>query len=128
VIRAAGGVVARTRDGVGEVVVVHRPAYDDWTLPKGKAKKGESDEDCAVREVEEETGLRCRPGRELESTSYRDSSDREKVVRYWLMQPVGGELRPADEVDDARWVSYEDADRLLSYERDRVVLRSAELA
>jgi 8-oxo-dGTP diphosphatase len=128
VIRAAGGVVARTRNGAPEVVLVHRPAYDDWTLPKGKAKKGESDEDCAVREVEEETGLRCRPERELESVSYRDSSDREKVVRYWLMQPDGGELRAENEVDDARWVSPEEAERLLSYERDRAVLRSAELA
>src|SRR3954463_13315992 len=111
VIRAAGGVVARERDGRQEVVLVHRPAYDDWTLPKGKARKGESDEDCAVREVEEETGLRCICRQELASTSYRDSSDREKTVRYWLMQPDGGELRPANEVDDARWVSYQEADR-----------------
>jgi 8-oxo-dGTP diphosphatase len=127
-IRAAGGVIARERDGVAEVVVVHRPAYDDWTLPKGKAKKGESDEDCAVREVEEETGLRCTRGRELESVLYLDSTGRPKVVRYWLMQADGGELRPEREIDDVRWVSYGDAERLLSYERDRVVLRSAALA
>jgi len=128
VIRAAGGVVARERDGRQEVVLVHRPAYDDWTLPKGKAKKGESDEECAVREVEEETGLRCTTGRELESVSYRDSQHREKVVRYWLMEPNGGEFRPSYEVDEARWVSYEEAEALLSYDRDRVVLRSAALA
>jgi 8-oxo-dGTP diphosphatase len=125
VIRAAGGVVVRDENGVREVVVVHRPAYDDWTLPKGKARKGESDEDCALREVEEETGLRCERGRELASTSYRDSRDRDKLVRYWLMRPTGGTLSPADEVDEARWVRWDEADGLLTYARDRDVLRSA---
>jgi 8-oxo-dGTP diphosphatase len=125
VIRAAGGVVVREAGGDPEVVVVHRPAYDDWTLPKGKVRKGESDEDCAVREVEEETGLQCKRGRELASTSYLDSSDREKLVRYWLMRPTGGTLRPSKEVDEARWVTYDEADRILTYEHDRVVLRSA---
>jgi 8-oxo-dGTP pyrophosphatase MutT (NUDIX family) len=124
-VRAAGGVVVREDGGAREVVVVHRPAYDDWTLPKGKARKGESDEDCAVREVQEETGLRCKRGRELASTSYLDSAGREKRVRYWLMRPADGTLRPSNEVDEARWVSFEEADRLLTYEHDRVVLRSA---
>jgi 8-oxo-dGTP diphosphatase len=126
-IRAAGGVVVREENGVPEVVVVHRPAYDDWTLPKGKARKGESDEDCAVREVEEETGLRCTRGQELPSTRYLDSADREKVVRYWLMRPTGGTLRAAHEVDEARWVSFDEAERILSYARDRDLLRSAAL-
>jgi 8-oxo-dGTP diphosphatase len=125
VIRAAGGVVVRDVNGVLEVVVVHRPAYDDWTLPKGKAHRGESDEACALREVEEETGLRCERGRELAGSSYRDAADREKIVRYWLMRPVGEVLRPTREVDEARWVPYDEAERILSYERDRVVLRSA---
>jgi 8-oxo-dGTP pyrophosphatase MutT (NUDIX family) len=124
-VRAAGGIVVREGGGTREVVVVHRPAYDDWTLPKGKARKGESDEDCAVREVQEETGLRCKRRRELASTSYLDSAGREKLVRYWLMRPADGTLRPSNEVDDARWVSFDEADRLLTYEHDRVVLRSA---
>jgi 8-oxo-dGTP pyrophosphatase MutT (NUDIX family) len=124
-VRAAGGVVVREDGGAREVVVVHRPAYDDWTLPKGKARKGESDEDCAVREVQEETGLRCERGRELASTSYLDSAGREKLVRYWLMRPADGTLRPSNEVDEARWISFDEADRLLTYEHDRVVLRSA---
>jgi 8-oxo-dGTP pyrophosphatase MutT (NUDIX family) len=124
-VRAAGGVVVREGGGAREMVVVHRPAYDDWTLPKGKARKGESDEDCAVREVQEETGLRCKRGRELASTSYLDSAGREKRVRYWLMRPADGTLRPSNEVDEARWVSFDEADRLLTYEHDRVVLRSA---
>jgi 8-oxo-dGTP diphosphatase len=124
-IRAAGGVVVRRANGSREVVVVHRPAYDDWTLPKGKARKGESDEACAVREVEEETGLRCELGRELSGTSYLDSAGRQKNVRYWLMRPRRGTLLPSNEVDDARWLSFDDADRLLTYERDRAVLRAA---
>ena len=124
-IRAGGGVVVREDNGVLEVVLVHRPAYDDWTLPKGKAKKGESDEECAVREVEEETGLRCECRRELKSTTYVDSSGRDKVVRYWLMRPAGGEFEPNYEVDEVRWVRFDEAERMLSYARDRDVLRSA---
>ncbi len=125
-VRAAGGVVVRNEGGASEVVVVHRPKYDDWTLPKGKALPGESDEDCAVREVEEETGLRCERGPELASTSYRDSAGRPKIARYWLMRPVGGQLEASNEVDEARWLSLAEADRLLTHERDRDVLRSLE--
>jgi 8-oxo-dGTP pyrophosphatase MutT (NUDIX family) len=124
VVRAAGGVVTRGGKGEPEVVLVHRPAYDDWTLPKGKAKPGESDEACALREVAEETGLECKLQAELPSTSYHDSLGRPKLVRYWLMHPTKGTLRPADEVDDARWLPVRDALDLLSYERDRDVLRS----
>ena len=117
-IRAAGGVVLRQ----GEIVVVHRPKYDDWTLPKGKAEPGESDEDCAIREVEEEAGLRCELVQELTTVFYDDPRGRPKQVRYWLMRPVSGDLRPAHEIDDARWVPVAEAGRVLSYERDREVL------
>ena len=89
---------------------MHRPQYDDWTLPKGKTEPGESDEECALREVEEETGLRCELREELESSSYSDAAGRPKVARYWLMRPVGGRLRPTMEVDDARWVPLRDAE------------------
>jgi 8-oxo-dGTP diphosphatase len=123
-VRAAGGGVVRGGRDDAEVVLVHRPKYDDWTLPKGKALPGESDEDCALREVEEETGLRCELGAELASTSYRDARDRPKVSRYWLMRPVAGALRPSAEVDDARWLPLAEAEELLTYERDRDVLRS----
>jgi 8-oxo-dGTP pyrophosphatase MutT (NUDIX family) len=123
-IRAAGGVVCRDgRDGV-EVVLVHRPRYDDWTFPKGKAYPGESDEDCALREVEEETGLRCELAEELPSTAYRDSKDRQKVVRYWRMRAVAGTLRPDNEVDAAEWFPAGDAAVRLSYPRDRELLDS----
>ena len=107
------------------MLLVHRPAYDDWTFPKGKADAGESDEDCAVREVEEETGLRCSLGRELESTTYDDQKGRAKVVRYWVMEVAGGALRFEHEVDGARWLPADEAAALLTYERDVGVLYQA---
>jgi 8-oxo-dGTP diphosphatase len=122
-VRAAGGVVARDHQPGREVVLVHRPKYDDWTLPKGKALPGERDEDCAVREVEEETGLRCELDTELGRASYRDSRGRPKIVRYWLMRPVGGSLQASNEVDDARWLPVAEAEAMLTYEHDREILR-----
>ena len=110
--------------GSPEVLLVHRPKYDDWTIPKGKAETGESDEDCARREVEEETGLRCLLGDHLADVSYRDRYDRPKVARYWAMRPVSGAFEPNAEVDEVRWLRVEDAVRLLSYDRDRPVVRS----
>ncbi len=103
--------------------MVHRPAYGDWSFPKGKAVPGESDEACAVREVEEETGLRCSLDVELPATEYVDSRGRPKRVRYWLMRVESGELRFEHEVDDARWLDAEQAAELLSYERDVALLK-----
>ena len=88
-VKASGGVVWRRGDDGVEIVVAHRPRYDDWSLPKGKLDKGESWEQAALREVEEEVGLKCRLGPELEPTSYEDRKGRAKVVRYWLMEPKG---------------------------------------
>jgi 8-oxo-dGTP diphosphatase len=106
------------------VLLVHRAAYDDWTFPKGKVERGESDEDCAIREVEEETGLLCALGRELVSTTYRDGRGRTKRVRYWLMDVIAGTLHFEHEVDEARWLSAPEAAELLSYERDIALLDS----
>lgn len=125
-IEAAGGVVVRRTDaGVHEAVLVHRPEYDDWTLPKGKLEPGESRLDAAVREVCEETGLHILVGPELGTSRYADSRARDKTVFYWAMAPGGGELAPTKEVDEARWVPFEDAPALLSYDRDRDVLERA---
>ena len=124
-VRAAGGVVWRERgDGEVEVLLVHRPKYDDWTLPKGKCDPGESDESCALREVHEETGLRCRLGIELVSTYYDDARGRPKVVRYWTMRVVDGAFSPNAEVDEVEWVGLEEAGMRLSYDRDQPVLAS----
>jgi 8-oxo-dGTP diphosphatase len=119
-VPAAGGVVVRG----GRVALVHRPKYDDWTLPKGKLDPGESFEDAALREVEEETGLRCRLVRELGTTEYPDGHGRRKHVRWWEMEPLGGDFTPNREVDELRWLPPDEAAELLSYDRDRELLRS----
>ncbi len=119
-VEAAGGAVVRDD---GTVLLVHRPDYDDWTLPKGKLDPGETFEQAAVREVEEETGLRCRLLRELPSTQYRDGKGRDKLVRYWLMAVEHDPgFEPNDEVDELRWLAPVEAAALLTYERDRDVL------
>jgi ADP-ribose pyrophosphatase YjhB (NUDIX family) len=99
---------------------VHRPRYDDWSLPKGKLYPGETAETAALREVEEETGLRCRLGSELAAVHYRDRKGRPKQVRYWLMEPVEErDFTPNDEVDELRWCDETEARDLLSYDHDR---------
>ena len=103
------------------MLLVHRPRYDDWTLPKGKLEDGESWEDGALREVEEETGLACELGDEVGRTRYVDSRGRNKEVRYFAMTSDGGETAQ-NEVDELRWVPLEDAAALLSYDRDADLL------
>jgi 8-oxo-dGTP pyrophosphatase MutT (NUDIX family) len=116
----------RRDDGTVEVLLVHRPRYGDWSFPKGKLEPGETDEQAALREVEEETDLRCELGVELPSTSYRDSKLRQKTVRYWALGPVDGPAAPMNEVDEVRWLPLREAERLLSYDRDVEVLRALE--
>ena len=122
-VRAAGGVVWRAGEsGMPEVLVVHRPKYHDWTFPKGKQEPGETDEETALREVEEETGFTCHLGPELPGTSYIDRKGRPKTVRYFVMTVAGGAFVPGDEVDEVRWLRPAAARALLSYDRDVVVL------
>lgn len=121
VIRASGGLIVRD----GRVAVVHRVEYDDWSLPKGKAKRGETDEDCARREIEEETGLRVELGEELATTTHLDAEGRPKRVRWWRMTPRSGEFAPTDEVDELRWLTLEEARELLTYPRDVELVDSA---
>jgi 8-oxo-dGTP pyrophosphatase MutT (NUDIX family) len=124
-VQAAGGVVWRREDGDQiRVLLIHRPNYDDWTFPKGKLHPGEEHEAAALREVAEETGLYCRLGRELASTTYHDRRGRRKRVRYWAMVPVSGTFRPCAEVDEVRWLPLDVANSWLSYDCDRTVLAS----
>jgi len=130
VVRAAGGVVRRrTKNGRSEYALVHRPRYDDWSLPKGKLDPGETDEETAEREVEEETGVRAKLLDELSPTRYPDRKGRVKQVRYWLMEPVDGKapkFRPNHEIDEMRWCSAGDAGKLLDHEHDRKLIAEAE--
>lgn len=123
VVRAAGGVPVRRVGGELEMLVIHRARYGDWTLPKGKCEPDEADETCALREVAEETGLRCELGEELGSTEYVDGRGRPKRVRYWAMTVVAGDARPAPpEVDEVCWLPLATAREQLTYAHDRALL------
>jgi len=126
-VRAAGGLILRGVEEAGgrpEVAVVHRPRYEDWSLPKGKLDRGEGWEEAALREVHEETGLRCELVRELAAARYRDRKGRDKLVRWWLMRALDGEFSPGEEVDELRWLRPAEAIELLDYEHDRELVRS----
>jgi polyphosphate kinase len=124
VVIAAGGIVGRkTSDGEKELLLVHRPAYDDWSFPKGKLTEDESESEAALREVLEETGYRCKLGPEVGVIEYTDRTGNRKVVRYWTMKAIDGEFTPNEEVDEVRWLSAPEALEVLSYDRDRALLR-----
>ena len=130
VVRAAGGIVWRPApggDGI-EILLIHRPKYGDWTMPKGKLTEGETDEAGALREVEEETGLRCSLGRMLGSVRYRDRFGRPKIVTYYEMRPSSRSFTPGEEVDRVRWLPKERVVEALSYAHDREILRGVEPA
>ena len=119
-VQAAGGVVTRPGDRGLQFLVVHRPRYDDWSLPKGKLDPGESARAAAVREIAEETGVVVRLGGALPDHEYIDRHGRPKIVHYWQMTPIGTtDWTPNDEVDETRWITAAEAATLLSYENDR---------
>ena len=122
-VRAAGGLVVRETTKGHELAVVHRPRYDDWSLPKGKLEEDESFKRGALREVEEETGLACELEEELKPVRYKDKKGRPKLVRYWRMRPLSGEFRENDEVDELRWVTPKKALDLLDYDHDRQMVK-----
>jgi 8-oxo-dGTP pyrophosphatase MutT (NUDIX family) len=124
VVYAAGGVVSRTNAAGTEVVLVHRPRYDDWSLPKGKLDKGEHPLLAGVREVREETRVDAVPRLRLPTVRYLTGvPDVEKTVLYWVMDYRRSEpFEPNDEVDDVRWVPLAEAAGLLTYAHDRGVL------
>lgn len=103
-----------------------------WTLPKGTPNPGESVEETALREVEEETGLRVRILAPLPSISYSFIQDRSRIhktVHYWLMEPSGGDMARHDhEFERVRWVSFDDAPGLLTFETERSLVATAAAA
>ena len=127
-IRAAGGIVHRGSEGDIEVLVVHRPRYEDWSLPKGKLDAGETPEQAALREVWEETGWRCELGEHVGKNEYRDRHGRAKRVDWWLMDPIEGDFEPNDEVDEIRWVPVGQVRDLLTHDDDYGLIEAAGLA
>jgi 8-oxo-(d)GTP phosphatase len=125
-VRAAGAVV--TRKG-GDVLLVHRPSYDDWSFPKGKVDRGEHVVAAAVREVAEETGLDIRLGPPLTPQRYPVRGGRSKRVDYWMGRVVGpddvGGYLVNDEIDEVAWVPWDKAERALTYDMDRATLAEA---
>ncbi len=121
-VEAAGAVLWRPGPaGEIEIALVHRPRYDDWSLPKGKLDKGETEADAAVREIAEETGYRALLANRLGEVRYQVPEGR-KLVHYWSARADGGEFVPNSEVDELRWLGVNAADALLSYRRDNDVL------
>jgi 8-oxo-dGTP diphosphatase len=130
-IHACGGVIVRYGGHDKDqpfYALVHRPRYGDWSFPKGKLEPGEQHLDCALREVYEETGYKCKAGQELASTHYADHLGRHKTVRYWLMEITEGNFSPNEEVDTIAWLPFHLAEGTLTYPHDKEVLNSAQEA
>jgi len=116
-VLAAGGII---RNDSSEFLVIHRPKYDDWSFPKGKLDNGENLEECALREVHEETGFQCELRDFLGTVAYVDRKGREKKVHYWRMQIIDGSFLKNNEVDQVSWLSIPEAFERLSYEHDKI--------
>jgi 8-oxo-dGTP pyrophosphatase MutT (NUDIX family) len=132
-VQAAGGLVLRRSETGPLVLVVHRPRYDDWSLPKGKLDPGETLEQCARREVFEETGFVVSTQQFLGIVEYIDRKQRPKEVHYWQMALVAeGDasepFEPNDEVDEIAWLSPQSTSQQLTYPRDIDVLAMAGLS
>lgn len=124
IVYAAGAVLWRPGnfDPAVEIAVIHRPRYDDWSLPKGKVDPGETAPVAAVREVFEETGHHANLGARLDTVKY-PIDQRVKEVYYWAARSTGGEFAPGSEVDELLWLPVADAMKRLDYAQDRKTLR-----
>ena len=124
---AAGGVIHRENgDGKRKFLLVHRPRYDDWSLPKGKLNRREGFLEAALREVREETGIQGIRPVDVGSVGYETDAGNRKVVRWWHMEMVGGKFRPNREVDDIAWLTLDKATDRLQYTNDKKVLMRAD--
>ncbi len=123
---AAGGAVWRAVGGPVELLLVRRDSHEDWTMPKGKLDEGETLRACALREVEEETGLRCATGDRLSLVTYTDGRDQSKAVVYWMMTVIEGAFVPNGEIDAVGWFDLASARSILSYRRDVVLVDEIE--
>jgi len=123
IVRAAGGALWRKEpDGRFSVLLVHRPRYDDWSWPKGKVDPGETLEQTALREVEEETGISPWLGPALTEITYHDAAGRTKQVVYFEMKIRTATPRESDdEVDETRWVPLDEVETILTWPQDERV-------
>ena len=126
-IEAGGGVIVDMSKGKPRYLLIHRPRYDDWSLPKGKLNAAEKHRDAALREVKEETGLVCEVLAKLSPVNYITPNGRPKRVKYWLMKPISGTFVRNDEVDAVTWVKRTQAMSLLTHVHDQAVLVEAHL-
>lgn len=122
VVPAAGAVLYRLEDGIPLCAVVHRPRYDDWSLPKGKVDAGESLPVTAVREIAEETGFTAVLDSRIGTTGYPLKESTRKEVTYWSALAREGAFEPNSEVDELRWLPVGEARELVSYALDRKIL------
>ena len=119
-IRAAGGIIMRVNAaGRTEIACIYRESRGDWTFPKGKLDAGETFEQAALREVLEETAMRCRVVRFIGTTNYTHRKGRPKIVAYYLMVVDDGDFEPNDEVDDLVWLSMDRVREHLTWDRDQ---------
>jgi 8-oxo-dGTP diphosphatase len=124
VIRAAGALLWRENSELKiEIALIHRPRYDDWSLPKGKIEEGESSLRCAFREVIEETGITPQFGRELGSVEYKEPAGL-KRVKYWAAKALTDEFLPNEEVDEIAWLNPEDTLARATHESDKTIIES----
>jgi len=126
-IEAGGGVIVDMTKGKPRYLLIHRPRYDDWSLPKGKLNAGEKHRDAALREVKEETGLLCEIVAKLSPVNYITPNGNPKRVKYWLMAALSGSFVRNDEVDAVTWVKRSQAMSLLTHVHDQAVLVEAHL-
>lgn len=125
VIEAAGGLLTRENQFSLEILLIHRPKYDDWTLPKGKREDGETWQETALREVREETGYKTRLENFAGCTAYL-VKDTPKIVLFWRMSPIGfPNFTPGDEVDQTHWFTLRDALRRISYQNEKEIIRKS---
>tara|TARA_B100000686_G_C16580907_1_gene858067 strand:- start:586 stop:1014 length:429 start_codon:yes stop_codon:yes gene_type:complete len=124
---AAGGVVYRkgnNKKGLFEILLVHRPSYDDWSFPKGKQDPGETLKETALREVCEETGFYCQTKGRVGLVRYEVGKGRLKEIHYWAMKVESGEFKANNEVDKICWVKPKKAQKILTWSEDRDLLEN----
>ncbi|CAG4921339.1 MULTISPECIES: NUDIX hydrolase [Acidithrix] len=128
-ITAAGGVVFREGiNGSLEICLIHRPRYDDWTLPKGKVEVGETLAQAALREVEEETGIKAEIVQDqTQVVKYPLETDLEKEVHYFLMKSLVQNFTKNEESDECLWVDVNLVESKLTFSRDFGVITGFDL-